>query len=73
MSAAELNKVVEVMRMVQADCEKEGLSIDGKPFDAITVAIQFGNLLAEVSAVANAVERIAAALVSAADTEQGQA
>lgn len=58
---SELERIAEVMRMVQVDCEAEAMSIDGKPFDAKTVAVQFGNLLAEVKAVARAVELLAEA------------
>lgn len=58
---SELEKIADVMRMVQEDCEAEAMSIDGKPFDGETVAVQFGNLLAEVKAVACAVELLATA------------
>jgi hypothetical protein len=58
---SELEKIAEVMRMVQEDCEADAMSIDSKPFDAKTVGMQFGNLLAEVKAVARAVELLAEA------------
>jgi hypothetical protein len=56
---AELDRVIHVMEMVQADCHDEAMKLDGKPFDGQTVAKQFGNMLAEISAVAKAVEVLA--------------
>lgn len=58
-----LEKVIEVVKMVQEDCHDEAMSIDGKPFDGRTVAAQFGNLLAEVSACAKAIEVLAKEMV----------
>lgn len=54
-----MGRVAELMVMIRADCEEEAMALDGKPFVAGTVARQFGALLAEVSAVAAAVEVLA--------------
>jgi hypothetical protein len=54
-----LESIISVMEMVQSDCEQEAMSIDGKPFTGGVVAEQLGNLLAEVAAVAKAVEALA--------------
>jgi hypothetical protein len=54
-----LERIVSVMRMVQGDCQQEAMELDGKPFSGLVVATQLGNILAEVSAVAKAVEALA--------------
>lgn len=58
-SGDRLGRIIDVMEMVQSDCEQEAMSIDGKPFTGGVVAEQLGNLLAEVSAVAKAVQTVA--------------
>lgn len=52
-------RIAEVMREVQKDCKAEAMALDGQPFDGRTVATQLGNMLAEISAVAKAVEVLA--------------
>lgn len=54
-----LGKVVSVMQDIQKDCEAEAMALDGQPFTGATVATQFGNMLAEISGVARAVEVLA--------------
>lgn len=54
-----LERLIEVMRLVQEDCENDGMSLDGRPFTPRGVGEQFGNILAAVQAIARAVERLA--------------
>lgn len=58
-SPERLSKIAEVMAMIQQDTEAEAMALDGQPFDGKTVAVQFGNLLAEVNSIAKAVQVIA--------------
>lgn len=61
--AERLQRIAGMMREVQADCENESWSIGGKSarsaLEMQAVADHFTNLLAEISAVANAVEMLA--------------
>lgn len=43
----------EVLTDIAADAEKDAKALDGKPFDARTVAKTFGETLAMVHALAN--------------------
>jgi hypothetical protein len=71
MSDDQLDRIVKVMRDVQEDCRSEAMALDGQPFDGKTVATQLGNMLAEISAVAKAIEVIAGHLsFSAVSREQ---
>lgn len=56
--ASALMRIREVARMVKADAERDAMSLDGKPFDGRTVAAQFGQTLAAVCALADAIERL---------------
>lgn len=49
-------RLASVMRLVQGDAEREGLGTDGFPFNGRTVGTQFGNIAAEIKALAMAVE-----------------
>ena len=59
MDIERIEKVITVAKMVQKDCHDEGMSLDDKPFNGRTVAVQFGNLLAEVSACAKGIQILA--------------
>jgi hypothetical protein len=48
-------RIAEVMRLIAEDCEADALALDGKPFNGRTMAEQFGNILAAVKSLAEAV------------------
>ena len=51
-----LERIAEVMRLIAADCEHDALALDHRPFDGRSVGEQFGNILAAVKSLAEAVE-----------------
>lgn len=58
MTTEKRDRIVEVMRLIQEDCDKEARELDGQPFSGRIVAVQFGNILASISALAQAVEYV---------------
>jgi hypothetical protein len=66
---AEREQIVKVMGLIQEDCKADAMTIDGKPFDGRTVAVQFGNILASISALADAISRLAASGTDASSPE----
>lgn len=44
---------------IAADCEADAKALDGMPFTGRTVAVQFGNILAAVNALADIVRELA--------------
>lgn len=60
-STARLERIAEVMRLIQTDCEADALGLDGTAFTGRGVGEQFGNVLAAISALAAAVEVLTSA------------
>lgn len=56
---ATLQRVAEVMRLVQEDCEADAHKLDSTPFTPRGTGEQFGNIYAAIQAVARGVEKIA--------------
>ncbi len=46
-------RILEVLALIAEDAESVALGLDGQPFNANTVAIQFGYIYASLQALAN--------------------
>ena len=57
---AKLERIREVMRDIQTDCDADALRIDGAPVSGLVHGELLGGLLAAVQAIARAVETLAA-------------
>lgn len=60
------DRIAAVMRMVAEDCEADAARLDRTPFTPRGMGETFGSLLAQIKALATAIEVIATALTTAA-------
>lgn len=53
-----IHRQIEVMQLVADDMAKDAAALDGQPFDGKTVAVNFGQQMAAIRAVALAVKSL---------------
>ena len=58
MNKTKREKIINVIKMVAEDVERDAAEFDGKPFNGKTMATYMGNHGAAIKAVANAVKEI---------------
>lgn len=58
MDKARREKIINVMKMVAEDTERDASEFDGKPFNGKTMATYMGNHGAAIKAVADAIREI---------------
>ncbi len=63
--SAMLERIQRSMRLIQEDCEKDALALEGQPLTGLALGTNFGNIFAAVQAVARAVEVLAGGEVPA--------
>lgn len=58
MSTEKRERILSLLQTIQADCEADAMSIDGKPFDGKTVAPILGEMYATMLALARVCEEL---------------